>query len=168
MQRNTDRRRKLTGRKLYRLSVFKEHSKGFGSRTRDAVNETYPLLTVLVDGGWPKRGYGHSYDSNAGVGVIIGERTGKVLYMGSRIKTCRSKCKFICEFFMPLYCERISRDTNTNDIWSSMKARLVKFYVDDMAPEIIDPIFIRRQVAMDEAKNLKEQKKLKSSGACQQ
>jgi len=41
-------------------------------------------------------------------------------------------------------------------------------YVEDMAPEIIDPIFTKRQVAMDKAKNLKEQKKLKSSGASQQ
>jgi len=69
---------------------------------------------------------------------------------------------------MSLYFERISRDANTDDIWSSMKARLVKFYVEDMAPKIIDPIFIRRQVAMDKAKNLKEQKELKSSGASQQ
>jgi len=58
-------------------------------RTLKLETKTYPLLTVIVDGGWPKRGYGHSYDSNAGVGVIIGERTGKVLYMGSRIKTCK-------------------------------------------------------------------------------
>jgi len=40
-------------------------------RTLKFETKTYPLLTVIVDGGWPKRGYGHSYDSNAGVGVII-------------------------------------------------------------------------------------------------
>ncbi|ODM87173.1 hypothetical protein Ocin01_19509 [Orchesella cincta] len=48
----------------------------------------YPWVLVIVDGGWPKRSYGHTYDSPCGVAVIIGARTGKVLYFGTRTKTC--------------------------------------------------------------------------------
>lgn len=33
----------------------------------------YPFINVTVDAGWAKRSYGHSYNSNAGVGIIIGE-----------------------------------------------------------------------------------------------
>lgn len=36
----------------------------------DGIN--YAFINVTVDGGWAKRSYGHSYNSNAGVGVIIG------------------------------------------------------------------------------------------------
>jgi len=48
----------------------------------------YPAIRVILDGGWGKRSYGHGYNSNCGVAVIIGSRTGKVLHMGTRTKTC--------------------------------------------------------------------------------
>jgi hypothetical protein len=35
--------------------------------------KTYAFITVTVDGGWSKRSYGHSYNANSGVGVIIGK-----------------------------------------------------------------------------------------------
>jgi hypothetical protein len=37
-----------------------------------ADGKEYPYITVTVDGEWSKRSYGHSYNANAGVGVIIG------------------------------------------------------------------------------------------------
>ncbi len=48
----------------------------------------YPAITVIVDGGWTKRSYKHSFSSNCGVAVIIGARTQKVIYMDTRISTC--------------------------------------------------------------------------------
>lgn len=41
-------------------------------------DQSIPFITVIVDGGWAKRTYGHSYNSNAGTAVIIGARTRKV------------------------------------------------------------------------------------------
>lgn len=34
-----------------------------------------PFITVVVDGGWSKRSYGHNYDSKGGVAIIVGART---------------------------------------------------------------------------------------------
>jgi hypothetical protein len=40
----------------------------------------YPFINVTVDAGWSKRSYGHSYNSNAGVAVIIGIMLIMLLY----------------------------------------------------------------------------------------
>jgi hypothetical protein len=48
----------------------------------------YARITVCVDCGWCKRSYGHSYTANCGVGVIIGVRTGRIIYAGTRCSTC--------------------------------------------------------------------------------
>ncbi len=40
-----------------------------------------PAITVIVDGGWSKRSHKHSYNANSGVGIIIGKRTRKLLYI---------------------------------------------------------------------------------------
>ena len=40
-------------------------------------SEKYGQIRVVVDGGWAKRTYGHSFNSNAGVGVILGAKTNK-------------------------------------------------------------------------------------------
>jgi len=53
----------------------------------------YPAITVVVDGGWSKRSYGHSYNSNNGMAVIISARTNKVIFMGTRTKACDSCTK---------------------------------------------------------------------------
>jgi|GEM_PF-5236594 len=47
-----------------------------------------PGITVTCDGGWGKRSYGHSYTSLSGCAVIIGNRTGKILHLGTRNKYC--------------------------------------------------------------------------------
>ncbi|KAJ8669179.1 hypothetical protein QAD02_000438 [Eretmocerus hayati] len=47
-----------------------------------------PFTTVIVDGCWLKRSYGNQYNSLSGSGIIIGKRTGKVLFAGIRNKYC--------------------------------------------------------------------------------
>ena len=45
-------------------------------------HEGVPAITVVIDGGWSKRSHCHSYNAKSGVGVIIGLRTNKLLYIG--------------------------------------------------------------------------------------
>ena len=45
-----------------------------------------PAITVIVDGGWLKHSHKHSYNAKSGVGIIIGQRTGKILHIGMRNK----------------------------------------------------------------------------------
>lgn len=49
-----------------------------------------PCIMVIVDGGWSKRSYGHSYDANSGTAVVIGARTGKILSFKTRNKYCKT------------------------------------------------------------------------------
>lgn len=44
--------------------------------------------TVVVDGGWSQRSYGHSYKAKSGVACIIGKRCKKILFLGVRNKYC--------------------------------------------------------------------------------
>ena len=55
---------------------------------RGDYHEGVPAVTVIVDGGWSKRSHRHSYNAKSGVGVIIGQATGKLLYIGVRNKYC--------------------------------------------------------------------------------
>lgn len=59
----------------------------------DSSLKNVGLVTSVVDGAWSKRSYGHSYNSNYGVGVIMGLRTSKVLSANIRQKVCHY-CKF--------------------------------------------------------------------------
>ncbi|XP_063240064.1 uncharacterized protein LOC134540920 [Bacillus rossius redtenbacheri] len=54
----------------------------------DVDEDGIPFTTVIVDGGWAKRSYGHKYNSLSGVAVIIGQRTGKLLFLGVKNKYC--------------------------------------------------------------------------------
>ena len=47
-----------------------------------------PAITVVVDAGWSKRSHKHSYNANAGVGVIFGAATKSLLFIGVRNKYC--------------------------------------------------------------------------------
>ncbi len=51
-------------------------------------HDEIPFITVIVDAGWSKRSYGHSYNANAGCAVIIGARTNKILFVDHRIRSC--------------------------------------------------------------------------------
>jgi len=55
---------------------------------RGDFHEGVPAITALVDGGWSKRSHFHSYNVKSGVGIIIGQATGKLLYIGVRNKYC--------------------------------------------------------------------------------
>ena len=54
----------------------------------NSYHQGVPAVTVIVDGGWSKRTHKHSYNAKSGVAIIIGKATGKILYMGVRIKFC--------------------------------------------------------------------------------
>jgi hypothetical protein len=54
----------------------------------DVDEDNNPCITVVVDGGWSKRSYGHGYNANSGTAAIIGERTKKILFSGVRNKYC--------------------------------------------------------------------------------
>lgn len=45
-----------------------------------------------MDAGWSKRTHKHTYNALSAVGVIFGQETGKLLYLGVRNKYC-SVCK---------------------------------------------------------------------------
>ena len=53
-----------------------------------SYHDGVPAITVIVDGGWSKRSHKHSYNAKSGVGIIIGQRTGKLLHIGVRNKYC--------------------------------------------------------------------------------
>ena len=45
--------------------------------TNGRYHQGVPAITVIVDGGWSKRSHKHSYNAKSGVGIIIGQETGK-------------------------------------------------------------------------------------------
>ena len=47
-----------------------------------------PAITVVCDGGWSKRSHKHTFNAMAGVGVIFGHRTKKLLHIGIRNRLC--------------------------------------------------------------------------------
>ncbi|KAK4881993.1 hypothetical protein RN001_005312 [Aquatica leii] len=55
---------------------------------RGDIEHGVPFITVIVDGGWAKRSYGHGFSSLSGVGCIIGEKTKKSLYLVIKNKFC--------------------------------------------------------------------------------
>ena len=58
------------------------------AKERGDYHQGVPAITVIVDGGWSKRSHKHSYNAKSGVGIIIGQRTGKILHIGVRNKYC--------------------------------------------------------------------------------
>ncbi|GBM18150.1 hypothetical protein AVEN_75556-1, partial [Araneus ventricosus] len=54
----------------------------------DVDADGFHCITVIVDGGWCKRSYGHGYNASSGVSVIIGMLTQKILFIGVRNKVC--------------------------------------------------------------------------------
>ena len=61
-----------------------QHAKKTGSVDNNGV----PLVEVVVDGAWSKRSYRTKYNALSGVATIIGNHTGKVLYVGVKNKYC--------------------------------------------------------------------------------
>lgn len=54
----------------------------------DIDSEGNALITVICDGGWGKRSYGKAFNSLSGCAALVGVRTKKVVYFGSRNKYC--------------------------------------------------------------------------------
>ena len=59
---------------------------------RGDFHEGVPAITVVVDAGWSKCSHRHSYNAKSGVAIIVGQATGKLLYIGVRNKDCTA-CK---------------------------------------------------------------------------
>lgn len=55
---------------------------------RNSFFQGDPAITVILDGGWSKCSHKHSYNAKCGVGIIIGQETQKILFMGTRNKYC--------------------------------------------------------------------------------
>lgn len=60
-----------------------------GSIDTDGV----PLINVVADGCWSKRSYKTNYSALSGAAAIVGQHTGKVLYLGVKNKYC-SFCNY--------------------------------------------------------------------------
>ena len=89
-----------------RISMIEPFEKAYKDSIKKAGEEEYRLaveagqiengcvwIAVVADGSWLKRSYNHSNaNSLAGTALIIGERTGKILYAGVRNKYCDT-CK---------------------------------------------------------------------------
>ncbi len=54
-------------------------------------HEGIPAITVIIDAGWSKMSHKHTYNAPGGVGIVVGARTKKLLYIGVKVKTC-----FVC------------------------------------------------------------------------
>ena len=87
---------KLIGKWWWNL--LEESMKAAGKTERELAiqrgnfHQGVPAITVIVDAGWSKRTHKHTYNALSGVGVIFGQQTGKLLYLGIRNKFCAS-CK---------------------------------------------------------------------------
>ena len=74
--------------------LFEESMKQAGDEekaiaiTNGRYHQGVPAITVIIDGGWSKRSHKHSYNAKSGVGIIIGQQTKKILYLGVRNKYC--------------------------------------------------------------------------------
>ena len=49
---------------------------------RLAEERALPAITVIIDGGWSNRSHSHPYNAKSGMGILIGQATGKLLYIG--------------------------------------------------------------------------------------
>ncbi|GFU02850.1 uncharacterized protein NPIL_515811 [Nephila pilipes] len=54
----------------------------------DIDSDGYYYITLIVDGGWCMRSYGHGYNASSGVSVLISMSTQKVVFIGIRNKVC--------------------------------------------------------------------------------
>ncbi|GFU31448.1 yqaJ domain-containing protein [Nephila pilipes] len=54
----------------------------------DIDSDGYYCITLIVDGVWCKRSYGHGYNASSGVSVLIGMSTQKIVFIGIRNKVC--------------------------------------------------------------------------------
>ncbi|XP_063931863.1 uncharacterized protein LOC135143855 [Zophobas morio] len=65
-----------------------EEEKRLAIESGDVTSDGTHFITVIVDGGWSHRSYGHRYTANSGVACVIGKRTKKLLHLDVRNKYC--------------------------------------------------------------------------------
>ena len=74
--------------------LFNESMQAAGKAERElaiqqnSYHQGVPAITVVVDAGWSKRTHKHTYNALSAVGVIFGQKTGNLLYLGVRNKYC--------------------------------------------------------------------------------
>ncbi|XP_071037671.1 uncharacterized protein [Parasteatoda tepidariorum] len=73
---------------LNEMSDAAKEEKNIAIGKGDVDLDGIPLITVTVDGCWGKRSYRTNYSSSSGVASIVGQATGKVLFLGVRNKYC--------------------------------------------------------------------------------
>lgn len=82
---------------LYSMKEAAEEEIELARQRREQPDEEgFWRIPVVVDGGWSKRSYGHNYNANSGVGVIVGRYSRRILYIGVHNKfcmTCRHAAK---------------------------------------------------------------------------
>ncbi|VDI50719.1 Hypothetical predicted protein [Mytilus galloprovincialis] len=77
------------GSTLHITDIVTKTNCGLGFIITNEETENVPIK-IKYDMGWQKRGSGRKYDSMSGVGVAIGNETGKVLEREIRSKNCRT------------------------------------------------------------------------------
>ncbi len=85
---------------------------------RGDYHQGVPAITVIVDGGWSKRSHRHSYNAKSGVGIIIGQITGKLLHIEVRNKYCTA-----CTQGVPQ--EKHECFKNWSESYSRMKSNII-------------------------------------------
>ena len=68
------------------------------AKEKGDYHEGVLAITEILHGGWSKC---HSYNAKSGVGILIGQATGKLLYIGVRNRYCTA------------YTERVPPDQHT-------------------------------------------------------
>lgn len=69
------------------ISAGKEEA-DLAIRAGDVGEDGIPNIKVTADGCWARRSFGRNYNSLGGIGIIIGLRTKKVVFMGILNKYC--------------------------------------------------------------------------------
>lgn len=67
-----------------KATYFEEHKFNDQNSSPDQIAK----IKASLDGSWATRSYGARYSSASGCGVIVGEKTGKIIYVGCRNKRC--------------------------------------------------------------------------------
>ncbi|KAI5645811.1 yqaJ-like viral recombinase domain-containing protein [Phthorimaea operculella] len=83
-----------------------------------------PFVPVCVDGGWPKRTYGHNYNSASGMACIIGQETKKCLFLGIKNKYC-----FHCQHY-----EKKGKDIPPHKCFKNFTGALYKILSNTKLP----------------------------------
>ncbi|GFR28751.1 uncharacterized protein TNCT_119551 [Trichonephila clavata] len=80
----------------------------------DIDSDGYYCITLIVDGGWCKRSYGHGYYASSEVSVLIGMSTQKIVFIGVRKKVCLICCAIANGKERSPVLKKLERTINSN------------------------------------------------------